>query len=291
MTELIEVAVGDSELILAPEIGGAIAAWTRAGVPVLRPALPGALEQRNPRGLGCYPLVPFSGRVAGRHFTWRGVTYELPALLDGDAIHGAGWQEPWRVADLDATSVSVVLDHIPGRLWPFAFRAEQYFVLSADGLTCEMEITNTHTHAAPAAFGLHPHFPRSPAGTLQFAAAQVWFNRAGEGIPSHPAAVPPEWDHAVARTPVEGIDNCFTDWTRPATIAWPDRGLSLAIEADPVFRNLVVYVPPGRDFFAVEPVSNLTDGLNRMDTSDHGFAILDVGATARGTIRFAVQPA
>jgi aldose 1-epimerase len=104
--------------------------------------------------------------------------------------------------------------------------------------------------------------------------------------------VPPEWDHATARAPVEGIDNCFADWTRPAHIAWPDRGLALSIDADPVFRHLVVYVPPGRDSFAVEPVSNLTDGLNRLDGGvEHGFAVLEVGATARGSIRFAVQAA
>ncbi len=290
MTDLVDLEVGDHALVFAPEIGGSIASWTRRGVPILRPLQPDALEQREPRALGCYPLVPFSGRVAGRHFTWRGVTHELPALLNGHAIHGAGWQEPWRVADLDARSLSLVLDHIPGPLWPFAFRAEQYFVLSPEGLTVELEITNTDMQPTPAAFGLHPYFPRNAATTLQFSAAKVWLNPANAEIPDRSETVPAAWDHTAPRTPVEGIDNCFASWTRPARITWPDRGLALSITADPVLAHLVVYIPPGRDFFAVEPVANMNDGLNRMDRgTEHGFAVLQPGATLRGSVSFLVE--
>ena len=290
MTELIDLDVGDHAIAFAPEIGGGIASWTRRGVPILRPIQPGALESRDPRRLGCYPLVPFSGRVAGRRFNWRGASHELPALLDGHAIHGAGWQEPWRVADLDARSLSLVLDHIPGKLWPFAFRAEQYFVLSPEGLTVELEITNTDMQPTPAAFGLHPFFPRHPDTTLQFQAAGVWLNPAGSEIPDRRDVVPAAWDHSTPRKPVEGIDNCFAGWTRPVRIAWPDRGLSLSISADPVLAHLVVYIPPEHDFFAVEPVANMTDGLNHLDGGDaHGFVVLQPGATLRGSIAFVVN--
>ncbi len=289
MTDLVDLDVGDHALAFAPEIGGGIASWTYRGVPILRPIQPGALAQRDPRALGCYPLVPFSGRVAGRLFTWRGVSHELPALLGGHAIHGAGWQEPWRVADLDGRSLSLVLDHIPGPLWPFAFRAEQYFVLSPEGLTVELEITNTDMQPTPAAFGLHPYFPRSPGVTLQFAAERVWLNPPGAEIPDRLEPVPAAWDHSTPRPPVEGIDNCFAGWTRPVSIVWPENGLRLAIAADPVLAHLVVYIPPGRDFFAVEPVANMNDGLNRLDrVPGHGFTVLQPGATLRGSVTFSV---
>ncbi len=290
MTDLVDLEVGDHALVFAPEIGGSIASWTRRGVPILRPLQPDALAQREPRALGCYPLVPFSGRVAGRRFTWRGVTHELPALLNGYAIHGAGWREPWRVADLDSRSLSLVLDHIPGPLWPFAFRAEQYFLLSPEGLTVELEITNTDMQPTPAAFGLHPYFPRGPATTLQFEAAKVWLNRADAEIPDRSESVPAAWDHTIPRSPVEGIDNCFAGWTRPARIAWPDRGLALSITADPLLAHLVVYIPPGRNVLAVEPVANMNDGLNRMEAgTGHGFAVLQPGATLRGSVAFLVE--
>lgn len=289
MTELVDLEVGDHALVFAPEIGGSIASWTRRGVPVLRPLQPGALEQRDPRALGCYPLFPFSGRVAGRRFTWRGVSHELPALLNGQAIHGAGWQEPWRVADLDARSLSLVLDHIPGPLWPFAFRAEQCFTVSPEGLTVELEITNTDMQPTPAAFGLHPYFPRNTDTTLQFAAKRVWLTPADSEIPDRSEAVPAAWDHTAPRPPVEGIDNCFAGWTRPVRLSWPDRGLALSITADAALGHLVVYIPPGRDFLAVEPVANMTDGLNHLNSLGHGFAVLAPGATLRGSVSFFVE--
>ena len=286
MTELVDLDVGDHALVFAPEIGGGIASWTRRGVPVLRPLQPGALDSRDPRALACYPLVPFSGRVAGRRFTWRGVTHELPALLNGHAIHGAGWQEPWRVADLDSRSLSLVLDHIPGPLWPFAFRAEQYFVLSDEGLTVELEITNTDMQPTPAAFGLHPYFPRNAETTLQFAAERVWLNPQGTEIPDRSEPVPADWNHATARSPVEGIDNCFAGWTRPARLAWPDRGIALSVSADAALAHLVVYIPPGRDYLCIEPVANMVDALNRMDRPGHGLTVLAPGATLRGSVTF-----
>ncbi|CAH2604641.1 Aldose 1-epimerase [Rhodovastum atsumiense] len=289
MTELLEIAAGDCTLTLAPEIGGAIASWTRGDVSILRPVQEDALAQKNARGLGCFPLFPFSGRVAGRRFPWRGMTHELPALLDGAAIHGAGWKEPWRVADADPDDAILVLDHIPGPLWPFSFRAEQNFELQPDRLICDMEITNTHTHAAPVAFGLHPYFPRTPGCTLQFQAGGVWRKRPGEAVPGERTAVPAEWDHSTARAPVEGIDDCFVDWTRPVRLTWPEAKLALTITADPVFRHLVVYVPPGRDYFCVEPVSNMNDGLNRLDGKDHGFTVLESGDTLRGRVTFTLE--
>ena len=36
----------------------------------------------------------------------------------------------------------------------------------------------------------------------------------------------------------------------------------------PLFGHLIVYTPPGEDFFCVEPVSHMTDAINRMDGDD-----------------------
>ena len=45
-----------------------------------------------------------------------------------------------------------------------------------------------------------------------------------------------------------------------------------------------------RDFFAFEPVSNMTDGINRIDgATDHGMTILRPDETIAGTIRFSLD--
>jgi aldose 1-epimerase len=69
-------------------------------------------------------------------------------------------------------------------------------------------------------------------------------------------------------------------------IAWPQHRIGLTFTADPVFSRLVVYVHPGQQFFAVEPVTHDTDALNRGD--DSGIVTLAPGASLEGSMRFAV---
>jgi aldose 1-epimerase len=59
--------------------------------------------------------------------------------------------------------------------------------------------------------------------------------------------------------------------------------------ADPVFGHLVVFVPTGKNFFCVEPVSNCNDGMNLMakGRTDTGVAVLEPGATLSGSVMFA----
>ena len=87
---------------------------------------------------------------------------------------------------------------------------------------------------------------------------------------------------AAASRKVDGValDNCFDGWDGHAAIAWPSRRLKLALEASQPFRHLVIYVPPGRDFFCVEPVSH-ANGLV-------GLSPLGPGATLAGEIVFRI---
>jgi aldose 1-epimerase len=289
MTELLTLAQGDMNLVLAPAIGGSVFAWTRAGLPMFRPSLPGALDQASPRSLASYPLFPFSNRVAGRRFTFDGITHELPDLMNGFAIHGAGWQLPWQASQNGATA-TLVLDHTPGPLWPFAFRAEQRFTLQPDALVCDLSIQNRHDTRAPAGFGLHPYFPRSPQARLQFSASHVWHNDASDMIPIERTKIPAAWEHRDGRPIGEvALDNCFAGWAHLVRLHYPDRGYTLSISADAIFRHLVVYIPHGQDFLAVEPVSNMNDGLNRMDgATDHGVFVLAPGESRSGRITFRV---
>jgi aldose 1-epimerase len=102
---------------------------------------------------------------------------------------------------------------------------------------------------------------------------------------------PAAWDFGqAARVAALTLDNCFGGWNGAAEIAWPERDLSLAITADPLFGHLVIYVPPGRDFFCVEPVSHANDGFNlaARGVADTGVRVLAPGESLRGAVRFAV---
>ncbi len=290
MDQLLSLSAGPALLRLAPAVGGAIADWWHGDTPVLRPLLPDALEEADPRGMASYPLVPVSNRVAGNRFSFAGLTHHLPPLLGGQSIHGAGWQLPWQVQDSGPAHATLALRYPGGLLWPFAFAAEQRFRLAPDALRLEIIVRNEAEHAAPFAIGMHPFFPRTPTARLHFAAQHVW-QHDGNLIPTHRAEVPPQWDHRhglVVGT--VALDHCFATWRGLARIVWPEHNLALSIAAAPAFRHLVVFIPPGRDFFCVEPVANMTDGINRIDGStEHGMAILRPGEEMAGSVRFALE--
>ncbi len=295
---MLTLQAGESSLVLAPEIGGAIVGWSFGAVPLLRRPHPNAIVDRKVHGFGCFPLMPFSNRIAYGQFRWDGTNHTMPRNL-GDhphTIHGVGWQSTWQLAAASATSAVLTLHHDAvgpqANHWPFAFTAEQHFTLSQSALRIGLALTNQQPHPAPAGLGLHPYFPRAGTPTLRFKAKQVWLNDATM-LPVKCVDVPPQWDHATGQQIGSApLDNCYTDWDGRASIRWEADGHSLHVEADEPFGHLIVYTPPGQDFFCLEPVSHMTDAINRMDSvSGHGLRVLAPGDTLRGTITFRLQGA
>jgi aldose 1-epimerase len=282
---------GGSSLVLAPEIGGAIVGWRLGAVPLLRPPAPDAIMGGNVRGLASFPLVPFSNRIALGRFSWDGIDYALDRNF-GDhphTIHGVGWKRAWEVAAVGAASATLTLRHDAAgeqaRAWPFRFEAEQRFTLTQDALQLRLSLHNLHGAAAPAGLGLHPHFPVHRAPSLRFSSSHVWLNGV-DSLPSREVPLPPEWDHSGGRgVGSAALDNCFAGWDGVATIDWGD-GTGLRIEADETFRHVVIYTPPNRPYFCVEPVSHMTDAINRMDVPGHGLRVLAPGETLHGTVMF-----
>jgi aldose 1-epimerase len=286
--ELITLGDGGSELVLAPAIGGAILSWTWQGVPVLRPPLPGGLELGSVRSLGAYPLVPFSNRIKHGAFEFDGARYELPAISGGHAIHGVGWKRGWTCISASPREAVLTLQHEPDELWPFSFHAAQHFALSDGSLSWGIRLTNTHGAQAPAGLGFHPYLPRLDGATLTFHASGVWFN-GPDVIPLRHARVPGEWDHGAGlHVGSTIVDNCFTGWRAPAVVDYAAHRLTMT--ADKLFRFFIAFTPEDKDFFAIEPVSHMNDGLNhRSGDIDHGVVVLRHGETLSGEMRMEVS--
>jgi aldose 1-epimerase len=203
------------------------------------------------------------------------------------SIHGDGWRAAWRV-EL-AEPARAVLAHAPADT-PFPDARRQIFELSEDGLNATLEITNTGAGRVPMGFGHHPYFPRTEGLTLEMAAASVWMPDARK-LPARKVAVPDAWNFAspTRLSPLD-LDHDFTDRHGPILMHWPENGLRLAIDSDPLFAHTVVYVPPERDFVCVEPVSHLANAVNLapVGVADTGLRILAPGETFSGSMRFRV---
>lgn len=272
---MITLRAGDSFVVIAPEIGGAMVGWLLGERRVLRGPDPEALLRRQVRGLSGYPLVPFSNRIAYGRFTWEGQSYQL-ARNFGDhphTIHGVGWQNPWQMMEITDASVDLALDWAAQgeqvHHWPFPFAASLRYALDASGLTVILGVTNRWSHPAPAGLGLHPYFPRQPGASLQFRATGVWLN-GDDSLPQAHEPIPSDWDHAGSKQIGSVVlDNLFTGWDRSATITLGG-GPTLRLTTDASFERLVVYTPEGKDYFCVEPVSHMTDAINRMNEPHQG---------------------
>ena len=280
----------DAGVVLAPE-AGAILGWRIGRVPILRPAGPEAVLSGRARGMGAYPLVPFSNRIGGGGFRFQGRDYRLTRADPGFAtpIHGVGWVRRWAVVARDEASAVLRLRHpcAPAdlALWPFPFTATLRVWLAPTRLTLTMRLVNEAAGPAPAGLGLHPYFPRPPGARLQFAATGAWVADAAR-LPLAHGTVPPAWDHAAGRdVGTVALDDVFTGWDGVAVLDLPP--WRLRMEASAAFRHLVVFTPPGAGFFCVEPVSHMTDAVNREGAT--GLVVLAPGQALEGEVTMTVE--
>jgi aldose 1-epimerase len=271
---LLLLRAGRLAVDIDPEAGGSLARFAVGRVDILRAG-------HGVQG-GCYPLVPYSNRIANGRFIFQGQEIFVPANWKGmrHPMHGDGWSHAWSVVRGDQQRAEIVYQHEDRRSWPFRYRARQTFYLDEHELVAQIAIENLETHAVPAGLGFHPFFMRDPDSELYFYARDVWLANA-EVLPTRSIDVPEAWDFEQGRRPDDvALDNCFAGWNGRATIRWPSRDLRLAIGASSLFRHLVVYTPPGRPFFCVEPVSHANGAI--------GQTHLGARASLNGVVSFKV---
>jgi len=299
--DIVLLEARDARVEIAPAVGGAIASFLWRGDELLRPTPNAARAARNVRQFACYPLIPYSNRIADATLrTHDGSTYEL-ARNFGDhphAIHGVGWQGPWSVVTREPAHAMLALEHLPNgdsaKAWPFAFRATHSFWLDSRAhtvsLTMTLAIESTDTREFPFGLGWHPFFARDAITELGFSADGVWQTDA-TCLPTRHVAIPDLWRFDPPHALAAPLDNVFTGWTGRASITWPQRALALTIEADRTCDHLVVYVPPALDFFAVEPATHMTDAFNRQARGEPatGTRLIGPGQVSRCTMRIAAS--
>ena len=302
---LLTLATANASLRIAPHIGGSMASFDIAGVPILRPAADATLAARDVRGVACYPLVPYSNRIRDARLHFAGRTFALARNFGEhpNSIHGVGWQREWTVLEASRAHARLALTHdANARAWPWPFEATQAFHLAPDPsrgerpsaiLTVTLTIANTGHEPFPFGLGFHPFFARGADTRLRFHAERVWENDATQ-LPRSRVALPPAWRFERGRTLDDiALDNVFVGWDRTATIGDASRERSVRIDADRSLGFVVVYAPSGADFVAFEPVTHETDAFNRnaAGASGTGMRILAPSAAFSCTMRVAAAVA
>lgn len=289
--ETLVLNAGDLSCWVAPAMGGSLLRFDyRIGknrTPLMRPAPDPVL---SPLDSACFPLIPFSNRIADGQFVFAGQPVSLPANIAGipHPLHGHGWLRAWTVLEQGPDRVVLTYRHDPDA-WPWPYRALLTYTLKPDSLTGRLELHNTGTAPFPAGIGFHPYFPKSGDATLKAGISSVWHNDAAM-LPRRLEPVPPEWDFRESRSlALVTLDNGFPGWDGHAELRWPQAGLCLRLQASASLRHLVIYAPTDQDFVCIEPVSHMTDAVNRHSIAGSGLTVLPAGEALSGEVCFSLS--
>lgn len=253
-------AAGDYVLEIEPEEGGALARFDWRGVNIFRPRC-GA----GPLNSACFPLAPFSNRIARGKFECDGAVVQLspnfPAGFHPHCIHGFAWLAPWRVEARSSRRFELAFEYAAGE-WPWDFTARQTFTLSPAGLRHDISIRNLSDRVMPAGLGAHPYFPTSPQARYHGLHLGEW-ETSSDGLPFqlHLRRTPRDWWRG-APLASRHVDTVYVGRSSPLTLTWPERGLRLCISPCPALSFTAIFTPKGADYFCVEPISHQTDAVN-----------------------------
>jgi aldose 1-epimerase len=279
---------------ILPEAGGALASFDYCKdvnrIPLMRPFEPPSApsgQGPDPNQLACYPLLPWSNRIAHGGFDVDGHRITLAANRDDDPypIHGSGWQRAWHVLSHDDREARLVLDEQAADA--YAYHASLHYLLHEGALEVALKVINTGPRTLPFGLGLHPFFPRHRDTTLQAPAAQVWLNDGHSPLPVERVEVPSSWNFDHARLLPDGLNHGFQAWHGDAVIGWPSHGLRLQVEAD--VDAFVLYTPPGEDFFCFEPVDHAINAVHLPGgAAANGMTLLAPGSSLARRFAFRV---
>ncbi len=283
---MLELNSDEYRVLIDPERGGSLAAFEWAGHAILRASRPGPMSKT-----ACFPLVPFSNRIANGKFTLAGQDFQIApnahAVDANNPIHGFGWLSAWDVVSADASSA--VIEHsFSGGEWPWRYVAQQHVSLKEDGLTLKLQVTNVDETAMPAGLGFHPYFPRKADTTYHGLHTGEWLVDDGR-LPVQLTETPEPQDWWNGR-PVGSriVDTVYTGRTGPLKLFWPDIAAKATILPSDNLPFTVVYTPSGQDFFCVEPVSHETDAVNKRNGV---MVMLAPGETMSASMQIKVEAA
>jgi aldose 1-epimerase len=246
---VLDLTAGDARVLVSPTEGGRIASL-RIRDHELLVGRSGSHDPDDPMSWGCFPLVPFAGRVRHGEFAFDDARYELPITMPPNAIHGTGYLLAWEVDG----SGRIVTELGPD--WPFGGHAVQRFRLDEHQLVCQMEV-HADARSMPAQVGWHPWFAGPPALTFE---ATAMYERDDEHVPTGRLVAPG----------AKPWDDCFTGVAYPPKLTWRDTGITLEVSS--TCDHWVVFTEPPHAV-CVEPQCGPPDAFNL----GHGFVVVEPG--------------
>jgi len=224
-----------------PADGGRIVSLLIAGVERI---LPKARARAHAPALywGCYPMVPWAGRLSEGRIPTNAGEVRLAPNLPPSAIHGLGFEKVWEIVERSATAVTMTCE-LRGLGWPFGGSARQTLRLGDRHLELELAVGG-YTRAGPAGLGWHPWFTRPSREDMRLCvdATEVLVLDA-DLVPTGKVRRVTETEDLRSCPPLgdRRLDHVYVRANGPAIVRWPDLELRIAYDAS--MRTVVVHTP------------------------------------------------
>lgn len=243
----------DLTACIAPEKGGTLVQLTKNGMDFLYRDEENLRSPERPR-CGVPFLFPIFGRLKDETYTWDGNEYHM-------GIHGFGHTSRWEVAAQSVDSALLVLESSPETKaqYPFDFRVEMAYQLTADALSIRLKFTNTGSVPMPYNYGFHPYFLAENLENVAVdatAAARIDF-ATGKALAFGHGTVTLNVPEGAAEAGA-----ALAQISSPAVIRIPSQGRQLTIEFGESFSQMVFWTQAGKKFLCVEPINGSPNGLN-----------------------------
>jgi aldose 1-epimerase len=235
--EVVHLETANAHATVHPAHGGRIGGLIVNGRQMLVDSAANTLDW------GCYPMVPFAGRVRDAHVAFRGESFEFPANDAPErshALHGTLFDVAWTVVTATPTRVEMSCTLVAP--WPWRGEVHHAVELSDTALTCTLSLT-AHEDM-PAMLGWHPWFVQPQNVSLPFASM---LERGPDYLPTGKIVAPS----------LENADDCFVDSRGPLTLTYEDCALTLQSDCS----HWVVYNQPTHAI-CVEPQSGPPNEVN-----------------------------
>ncbi|MGW4300527.1 aldose epimerase family protein [Streptomyces sp. NPDC004376] len=238
--EDIVLTAGDAEVVVRPGKGGRVAGLKVGGTELLRQG----------ERFGCFPMVPWCGRIRDGRFLDGGVVRQMPLNSPPHAIHGTTRDGAWRTARVSADEAVLTFELTDP--WPHPGKVTQIVSVGEDSLTLTMSV-ETYEDSFPAQIGWHPWFNRTLGGEgVRIDFTPAWQEERGaDHLPTGNRIDPRPgpWDDCFGMP--DGVD---------VTLTWPEQ-----LELKLTSREQWAVVYDEQDAaVCVEPQTGPPNGLNTM---------------------------
>lgn len=253
-------------------------------------------ENAEANGFKGLKLSPFPCRIPNAAYRFNGHRYRFNNfLLEGSAIHGLLYKQPFRLVQEEATenfaAISLLHEYRGCDAgYPFPYDCiVDYRLEKENALSITTTVKNTGASPLPIADGWHPYFTfggKVDDLELQFQSREVM-----EFINLIPSGriLPYTTFSSFARIGGTALDNSFVlDFSKSQPMCIlrdPATGWQLEIRPDKSYPYLQIYIPPHRRSIAIENLSAPPDSFN----NGIGLIVLPAGAATGFSTQYIIR--